>query len=696
MKPTLVIFAVWAAFALGVGQEVRLGPAPSDVVADWAQAFVPLRLRATPSQPVEFDTGGLLLAQWGEIGLGTARYAFLLGVAKNGEVGMWVDSNRDRRLMEGALAGVRGPGKVEWRVELLATPAGGEPYPYPLTVLWPEGRGYVYLLGGAARTGELVVDGVGATFVLVDGDLDGVFGTKGDFYAVDVDRDGVVHGDPDGHERFALGEPFTVGEKSFRLSQISPSGSLVKLASAPYAAPKPPLVPGFPAPEIRFTSLLDGRSRALSDLRGKVVLVDFWATWCEPCKAEVPFLLELYKEHHAAGFEIVGLSLDTSERDLREFLSAKGIRWPIAFEGKSWDNSVAQLYRVYQIPTSYLLDRKGIIRYRDLHGAELAEKVVELLSASLAPAPVAPGPVAIPVVSAPRPILEIRVPAEVGLVPGEGGSFAVRLVNMSPYDAEEVKVSALSLSVGTASPEVEAGTIPAFGEREVRLSVEGAAGGPSRSGVVEVLYHYCIGDSCFQIQDRAEVAFAWGEAPRATSLIPTWWLLVFIGVGLVVAVFLRGRALAAVGLALVGLSVASLVVGYLRGQATQAWRIGSVLCTSCVGIEEVRAEVPTLSPADRAALVAFAGSARLVVFSTPWCKSCPYAKALVGEVARANPRITYELVDADQDRTRAEEAGVVQSGRVIVPAILIAETKRVLFGTADLTARILAALGEIR
>ena len=85
-----------------------------------------------------------------------------------------------------------------------------------------------------------------------------------------------------------------------------------------------------------------------------------------------------------------------------------------------------------------------------------------------------------------------------------------------------------------------------------------------------------------------------------------------------------------------------------------------------------------------------------MVFHTPWCKACPYVKALVAEVARVNPRISYELVDADQDRARAEEAGVVQAGRVVVPAIVVAQTGRVLFGTSDLTARILAALGEIR
>lgn len=693
MKAVLAVLLLGLAGGTAAGQEVRLTPAPDGSVGDWAQVMVPLRMRATPAQEVRFEGPPLLLSQWGEIALGTARYAFLLGVNAGGRADLWVDANRDKRLSDAeALVGVRAPKYVEWSVVLLATPAGGEAFPYSLTVVWPEGRGYVYLLGGAPRHGEFVAAGTRARWVLVDGNLDGTYGTKGDFYAVDVDEDGTIHGDPDGHERFGLDEAFTVGGKSYRLSQIHPGGAWVKLVGTGYVAPKPPLLPGYPAPEFRFTPFPDGKPLALSDLRGKVVLVDFWATWCGPCMQELPQLLELYRKYRAAGFEIIGLSLDTSERELRAVLSERGVGWPVGFEGKSWDNSLAQLYRVYQIPTSYLLDRDGIIRYRDLHGAELEEKVGELLAPPRVEAPRAVPPVAV-VTGPPRPILEIRVPSEVGLPADGTQAFAVMLVNTSPYDAEEVIVAVRGLPGGASAPEVAVGTIPAFGEREARLSVGIAGAGSRVPGSVEVVYHYCIGDLCFQIQDRAAVTFAVGGTRPASPLLPAWWLLVFIGVGLVMAVFLRGRALAAVGLALVGLSAASLVAGLLRGQATQAWRIGSVLCTSCVGIEAARTDRPTLSAAEREAVAAHPGPVRLVVFHTPWCASCPYVKALVAEVARANPRITYELVDADQDRARAEAAGVVQSGRVIVPAVLVVETGRVLFGTSDLTARLLAALG---
>ncbi len=695
MKTALAVLLLCGAFMAAVGQEVRLAPAPGDAFGEWAQALTPLRLRATPARDTKFDGPPFVLSRWGEVVLGTARYVFLLGVRADGEASLWVDRNRDGRITaDEAGVGARVPGGMRWPLDLSATPAGGDAYPYALTVLWPEGRGYVYLLGGAPRRGEFVADGKRAAFVLVDGDLDGTFGTKDDFYAVDVDGDGIVHGDPDGHERFALGEPFTVGGTSFRISRVSPGGSSVTLAPTGYVAPKPPLIPGHPAPEFRFTSFPDGKPVALSDLRGKVVLVAFWATWCGPCMNELPHLLDLYAKLHGQGFEIVGLSMDSSERDLRAVLSSKGIGWPVAFEGKSWDNSLARLYRVYQIPTSYLLDRGGIIRFRDLHGEELAQRVTELLAAPRAEAPVERAPVVAPAIGPPRSILEIGAPTEIVIAAGKDSFFPVKLTNTSPYDAEDVKVTLVGLPPGITASPVELGTIPAFGDREANVPVQAVEVREGVAGSIEVVYQYCIGDFCIQIQDKAAVSFVVGEASPKSAGVPSWWLLVFVGVGLVLALFLRGRALAAVGLVLVGLSVASLVVGVLLGQSTQAQRIGGVLCLACVGIEEARTDRPVLSRGAQAALAELTRPVRVTVFHTEWCRSCPYAIALVEAMARVTPLLTMEVVDAEVDLARAERAGVARAGRIVVPATVVEGTGQVLFGIGDLEARLLSLLVE--
>ena len=121
-----------------------------------------------------------------------------------------------------------------------------------------------------------------------------------------------------------------------------------------------------------------GKTLSLEKYRGKVVLLDFWATWCMPCKVEMPNVIRIHKKFNKKGFEIIGISLDSDGQALERFVKANGIEWPQYFDGKGWQNDVAGKYRVRSIPATYLIDKKGKIRYRSLRGAEL-ERAVELL-----------------------------------------------------------------------------------------------------------------------------------------------------------------------------------------------------------------------------------------------------------------------------------------------------------------------------
>jgi thiol-disulfide isomerase/thioredoxin len=113
--------------------------------------------------------------------------------------------------------------------------------------------------------------------------------------------------------------------------------------------------------DIRFTAL-DGREVDLAKLKGKVVLVDFWATDCGPCVAEMPEIKAVYEKFHEKGFEIVGISLDDKETVLRRFLRDKALTWPQHFDGKGWENRFALHYGVFSIPTMWLVDRSGKLR----------------------------------------------------------------------------------------------------------------------------------------------------------------------------------------------------------------------------------------------------------------------------------------------------------------------------------------------
>lgn len=138
------------------------------------------------------------------------------------------------------------------------------------------------------------------------------------------------------------------------------------------------LVPGAVFPDFAEKDL-EGQPLSLARFKGKVVLVDFWATWCGPCVAELPNVLAAYQKYHAKGFEIVGISLDENEGALKGFLSAKGMKWPQYFDGQGWESKLGRRYGVSSIPATFLLDRDGKIVAKNLRGPALDAELEKLL-----------------------------------------------------------------------------------------------------------------------------------------------------------------------------------------------------------------------------------------------------------------------------------------------------------------------------
>jgi thiol-disulfide isomerase/thioredoxin len=124
---------------------------------------------------------------------------------------------------------------------------------------------------------------------------------------------------------------------------------------------------------------LDGKSLSIAGLKGKVVLVDFWATWCGPCITELPHVKAAYDKYRGKGFEIVGISLDSERDKLTGFLSKEKMTWPQFFDGKGWQNKLAQQYGVNSIPATYLLDGEGKIVAKNLRGPALERELAKLL-----------------------------------------------------------------------------------------------------------------------------------------------------------------------------------------------------------------------------------------------------------------------------------------------------------------------------
>ena len=131
--------------------------------------------------------------------------------------------------------------------------------------------------------------------------------------------------------------------------------------------------------DLKFTAL-DGTEFDLGKLRGKVVLVDFWATWCGPCMAEMPSVVSTFQKLHGKGFEVVGISLDEDEAALRRVLKSKKISWPQFFDGRGWENEFARRFHIDGLPTMWLINKDGMIVDTDISG-HIAEKVAKLLEA---------------------------------------------------------------------------------------------------------------------------------------------------------------------------------------------------------------------------------------------------------------------------------------------------------------------------
>ena len=130
--------------------------------------------------------------------------------------------------------------------------------------------------------------------------------------------------------------------------------------------------------DLKFKAV-DGREVDLGAMKGKVVLVDFWATWCPPCVAEMPNVKATYDKLHPKGFEIVGISFDQDKGKLEEFVKSKEIPWPQFFDGKGWQNVFGQQFGIQSIPTMWLVDKKGNLV--DLSArANLSEKIEKLLA----------------------------------------------------------------------------------------------------------------------------------------------------------------------------------------------------------------------------------------------------------------------------------------------------------------------------
>jgi len=142
---------------------------------------------------------------------------------------------------------------------------------------------------------------------------------------------------------------------------------------------------------LEFTDAVDGTNVSIAGLKGKVVVIDFWATWCGPCVAEMPRMKELYARYHDQGVEFIGVSLDRPEADgglkaLKEYVAKNDIRWPQYYQGNHWQSEFSTSWGIRAIPSLFVVDKEGNLASVEARG-KLESLIPELLARGEAEAP---------------------------------------------------------------------------------------------------------------------------------------------------------------------------------------------------------------------------------------------------------------------------------------------------------------------
>ena len=257
-----------------------------------------------------------------------------------------------------------------------------------------ENGNWLYYEADYVRTGAVTLAGTTYPAVLVD-----ISGT-GDFRTdpkatnstttlyLDLNLDGkFAHRS----ESFPVREPFNIGGTTYEIGGITASGDQLEAIPSQRQAeetkPLPNLTAGHTAVSFEATNTAGQAIKFPADYKGKVVLLDFWATWCGPCVQEMPNLITAYSRFHEGGFEIIGVSLDNpdSAAKLAAFTKQKGMAWPQIYNGESWLGSIVRQYAIDSIPHAFLIDGatgRIIAEGDDLREGKLSAAVAKALNAS--------------------------------------------------------------------------------------------------------------------------------------------------------------------------------------------------------------------------------------------------------------------------------------------------------------------------
>ena len=355
-------------------------------------AIKPASIRRAPA--------GISKAEYGEIKMGPASsslsYPFIVDQADSATPRLFVDSNANGDLTDDPPATwklethKRQDGSEEssssgsFRLELPREGArlNAQIHAYRFDRKAPNRPHDVLLYySDFARTGNVTLGGKSIPAMLADDNCKGDFSDASSSFRLDLNRDGRFNLPS---EIFHVKDAFNIGGTTYELSGLTPGGSSFQIVRSSKAVaeskPAPLIKVGKPAPAFEATTISGDKVSLYGSFKGRIVLLDFWASWCPPCIGELPNVMAAYEKYHGSGLEILGISLDEKEK-LPAFLKEKKIPWPQVCDGRVWKDDLAQLYSVTGIPASFLIDGDtGIVLAIGLRGDTLFPGIAKALA----------------------------------------------------------------------------------------------------------------------------------------------------------------------------------------------------------------------------------------------------------------------------------------------------------------------------
>lgn len=363
---------------LACAEEVQLKLLSSGAVTKLG-GYVPQRLKLSSEKPAGIkQLPADLSAPWfGALSLGPKEsptaFAVVLDEPEGGPARLFVDANGNGDL--------RDDPAVEWKTSAykakdsqltqykgranVNVPYGKESAEFRIAMYRFDKRDpgrtnladVILFYADYAREGEIRLGGKSYQAMLVDNHAIGDF--RGDEVQlfVDIDSDGKFDRRA---EALDVGEPFNVGGTTYEIAGLTAAGDKFRIekSSKTVAEITPAPKEGMKAPSFKAKTTAGKDVDFPTTYKGKLVLLDFWATWCGPCIAELPHLTAAYEKFHPQGLEVLGISLDqaNAERKLADFTQQKNMPWPQIFDGKYWQAEVAKLYKVDSIPRAFLVE----------------------------------------------------------------------------------------------------------------------------------------------------------------------------------------------------------------------------------------------------------------------------------------------------------------------------------------------------